>query len=236
MRAIVLAGGLGTRLRSVVSDVPKPMAPIAGRPFLEWLLDYWIAQGVTEVVLAVSYLNEKVRAHFGAAYRGVPIAWSIEETPLGTGGGLVQAWNATARDAPALVMNGDTFCEASAARLAEALTARHGDGVISVFEAPLDARYAAIETDEAGRILRFGDAPAAGRGYMNAGVYLLAPSFFADGPEPHAASLETDLLPAALAAGKRLYVQRSAGRFIDIGVPGDYARAPSVLAGTPGAS
>src|SRR5207237_2019404 len=91
VEAVVLAGGLGTRLRAAVSDVPKPMAPVGGRPFLERLLDYWIGQGVRRAVLAVGYLHDMIRGHFGDEYRGCAIAYSIEEQPLGTGGALVQS-------------------------------------------------------------------------------------------------------------------------------------------------
>ena len=85
--AIVLAGGLGTRLKSVVSELPKPMAPIQGRPFLEYLLDYWIAQGICHFILSVGYRHEVITAHFGIHYRGAQIDYAIEATPLGTGGG-----------------------------------------------------------------------------------------------------------------------------------------------------
>ena len=79
--AIVLAGGLGTRLRSVVKDVPKPMASVAGRPFLEWLLDHWVEQGIEELVFSVSYRAESIQQHFGDRYRGASIRYAIEETP-----------------------------------------------------------------------------------------------------------------------------------------------------------
>jgi D-glycero-alpha-D-manno-heptose 1-phosphate guanylyltransferase len=91
VEAVVLAGGFGTRLRSVVSDLPKPMAPVGGRPFLELLLQYWIGQGVHRFVLSIGYLAEKISAHFGAAWGGAEIAYARETEPLGTGGGLLLA-------------------------------------------------------------------------------------------------------------------------------------------------
>lgn len=229
MRAIVLAGGLGTRLRSVVSSVPKPMASVAGRPFIERLLDYWIAQGVSELVLSVGYLHDKVQDHFGQRYRGVPITWSVESAPLGTGGGLLSAWQATSRDRPVLVLNGDTFFEAKLDALAGMLGARAADGVMAVFEAPLDRRYAGISTDAAGRITGIGGIAPGSPVLMNGGVYLFAPSFFVSAPGGHPMSLESDWFPAALASGQALYACRTSGRFIDIGVPEDYARAAAVL-------
>jgi len=229
MRAIVLAGGLGTRLRSVVSEVPKPMAPVAGRPFLERLLDYWIAEGVTEIVLSAGYLHGKVQEHFGNAYRGRPIIWSIESTPLGTGGGLMSAWEATPRDQPVLVVNGDTFFEARLDALKGMLESNAADGVMAVFEAPLERRYAGIATDASGRITGIGEAAPGRPGLMNGGAYLFAPPFFASAPGGRPMSLESDWFPAALARGQALYACRTAGRFIDIGVPEDYARAAGVL-------
>ena len=91
MKAIVLAGGLGTRLACVTSDIPKPMAPIGSRPFLEYLLDYLIEQGSEEAVLAVSYKWEVIQEHFGSEYRGMPLDYSVEDEPLGTGGAILQA-------------------------------------------------------------------------------------------------------------------------------------------------
>src|SRR5205085_7892557 len=103
---VVLAGGLGTRLRSAVPDVPKPMAPIAGRPFLEYQLDYWIGKGIDRFVLSVGYRHELIIDHFKARYRGAHIAYAIESSPLGTGGGLLRAVNEARLDSPFLVLNG----------------------------------------------------------------------------------------------------------------------------------
>ena len=109
-RAIVLAGGQGTRLRSVIDGLPKPMAPVAGRPFLAHLLDRLERRGVERVVLSVGYLSESIVAAFGTRYRGLEIAYSVEETPLGTGGGLRQALD-LAGGFPVFALNGDTIVE-----------------------------------------------------------------------------------------------------------------------------
>jgi D-glycero-alpha-D-manno-heptose 1-phosphate guanylyltransferase len=229
MRAIVLAGGLGTRLRSVVSDVPKPMAPVAGRPFVARLIDYWLAQGVTELVLSVGYLHEKVQAYFGSEYRGAPVRWCVEATPLGTGGALAAAWDTTPRDETVLVLNGDTFFEVTLAMLQQTRAAAAADGVVAVFEAPPDRRYAGLATDPAGRITGIGEVAPGQPARMNAGAYLLTRAFFAAAPPGRPMSLEAQWFPAALAAGVSLHACRGGGRFIDIGVPEDYARAAAVL-------
>src|SRR5215471_11172514 len=98
--AVILAGGLGTRLRGTVPDVPKPMAPIRGRPFLEYQLDYWIGKGINRFVLSVGYRHEVIIDHFGASYRGAELSYAIEHTPLGTGGALLLAVEESAITTP----------------------------------------------------------------------------------------------------------------------------------------
>src|SRR2546425_12065025 len=115
--AIVLAGGLGTRLRSVVADVPKPMAPIGGRPFLEYLFDHWIGQGIRRFTLSVGYRHETITGHFGNAYRGVALRYVVEEAPLGTGGALLRTLGAFPGEAPVLLLNGDTYFPVDVERL-----------------------------------------------------------------------------------------------------------------------
>ena len=110
MQAIVLAGGLGTRLRSVVTDLPKPMAPVAGRPFLAWILDRLAQAGFERVVLAVGYRHEAIQQHFGSTYRGMALHYSVEDRPLGTGGALRLAADHVSHW-PVFVLNGDTFLE-----------------------------------------------------------------------------------------------------------------------------
>ena len=111
--AIILAGGLGTRLRGVVQDLPKAMAPIKDRPFLEYQLDYWIGQGIRHFILSVGYRREVIMKHFGDKYRDVSIEYAVEETPMGTGGGLLLAVEKMKKRAPFLLLNGDTFFEVS---------------------------------------------------------------------------------------------------------------------------
>ena len=107
--AVILAGGLGTRLRSAVPDLPKPMAPIGGRPFLEYQLDYWIVQGISRFVLSVGYRHEAIMQHLGTRYKGIELEYAIEKRPLGTGGGLLLAAEKASRGGPFLLLNGDTY-------------------------------------------------------------------------------------------------------------------------------
>ena len=107
--AIILAGGLGTRLRSVVADMPKPMAPVNGRPFLEYLLDYWQNQGISHFIISVGYRHEIITGYFGARYKNATIKYAIEKTPLGTGGGFLLASDHLGDDRTFLLLNGDTY-------------------------------------------------------------------------------------------------------------------------------
>jgi D-glycero-alpha-D-manno-heptose 1-phosphate guanylyltransferase len=233
MEAIVLAGGLGTRLRAAVPDLPKPMAPVNGRPFLERLLDYWIAQGVTRFILSIGYRHEAIAAHFGAAFHGSTITHVVEEQPLGTGGGLLLASGALMQAGPFMVLNGDTFFEVALMRLREFHAAHRADATLSLFRTPQQGRYTGINVGKAGEIRSFGTG--ARGGLANGGVYLMERSLLEGGSwQPRSVlSLEEDILPVAVQAGKRVYGMECAGRFLDIGVPDDYARAADVLATPP---
>jgi len=229
MEAIILAGGLGTRLRSAVPDRPKPMAPVAGRPFLEHQLDYWIAQGVTRFVLSVGYRHEAISGHFGAAYRGVPVAYSVETSPLGTGGGLLLAARSLSGAGAFLLLNGDTYFEVALASLREFHARSRADCTLSLFRSPQQGRYAGLTLGDGGRVIAMGGGERGG--LANGGVYLMERRLLDDGAWPAATrlSLEEDILPAGLRAAKRLFGLEFPGRFLDIGVPEDYARAAALL-------
>ena len=231
--AIILAGGLGTRLRSAVPDLPKPMAPIAGRPFLAHQMDHWIAQGIDHFVLSVGYRHEAISGFFGRSYRDVALDYVIETTPLGTGGALLLAATQLPSDEPALLLNGDTYFDVTLEAL-EAQAARlDAHWCFALFRNTDPARYMGVGMGDDDRItaLRSPEAPLA-----NGGVYLFKPSALqglkSDGPnaEPgRAVSLENDIFPQLIAQGQRFAGLECAGAFIDIGVPHDYQRAAAVL-------
>ena len=226
--AVILAGGLGTRLRAAVPDLPKPMAPVAGRPFLEWLLERWIAQGVRRFVLSVGYRAEVIRAHFGVRFGGAEIDYAVEETPLGTGGGLLLALARLEGGAPFLLLNGDTLLDVEWRALAAFHAERGAEITIALMHNTAEGRYGGVETDAHGRIRAFGVRGAA---VANSGVYLMDPRVLRARPmENKPVSLENDLLPALIARGTRMYGMRCTGGFIDIGLPEDYARAAAFLA------
>lgn len=230
--AVILAGGLGTRLRSAVPDLPKPMAPINGRPFLEHQLDYWINQGVSRFVLSVGYRHEAITGHFGAHYKGVEIEYAIEDQPLGTGGGLLLAVEKLDQDKPFLLLNGDTYFEADWNALDVFAVEHEADWCFSLFETSERGRYMGIEMSAQGRITLLKSGVEQGPRLANGGVYWVHPRALSeDWRSGERLSLEDDLFPQALAAGRRILGIEFRGTFIDIGVPDDYHRASSLLVG-----
>ncbi len=230
--AVILAGGLGTRLRDVVPDLPKPMAPINGRPFLERQIDYWIGHGVNHFILSVGYRREVIMAHLGSRYREARIDYSVEETPLGTGGGLLLAIEKLDDRSPFLLLNGDTFFDVKLADLAGVHVAHQSDWTFSLFRTNEAGRYMGMEMDTDGRILSLRSGMAEPGRLANGGVYLVNPDILQSAPwrTGDTLSLEDDLLPALFRAGARLYGFACEGRFIDIGMPEDYLRSAEILA------
>jgi D-glycero-alpha-D-manno-heptose 1-phosphate guanylyltransferase len=226
--AIVLAGGFGTRLRGVVDDVPKPLAPVAGRPFLAWVLDRLAAGGMRRCILATGYLSELIEQRIGTRWQGMDIAYSVEPEPLGTGGAIRLAAGRLHGDA-AHVLNGDTWLEYDPASLESA--ARNAGMPMAIALARVDdvARYGAVAIDQ-GRVAGFREKGEAGPGWINAGCYFLGADALAALPARDAFSFEQDVLQPRVQAGAVGAFTATAG-FIDIGVPEDYARAQLQFAG-----
>lgn len=230
--AVILAGGLGTRLRSAVPDLPKPMAPVAGRPFLEHLMDYWIGQGIGRFVLSVGYRHEVIETHFGQSYRGARVDYAVEESALGTGGGVLLAAEQLSATEPFLLLNGDTYFAVNLDQLDRFGAEHDADWSFCLFRAREAGRYMGLSTSPDGRIVALrSDDQEIGR-LANGGVYRVNPrALAAGGFRPgDRVSLEEDLFAAALASGQRLYGMECDGAFIDIGIPHDYHRAAEVLA------
>jgi len=225
MEAIVLAGGLGMRLRSAVPDLPKSMAPVGGVPFLAILLARLAAQGVTRVVLSLGYRAEVIQDHFGTSYRGMELVHEVEHQPLGTGGAIRAALARCLAD-PVLVCNGDTYLEPDLSLLA-AQWRRHGQPIVVACAVEDTARYGRIEVQEE-LVSAFREKGMAGPGLINAGCYVVPRNLLEEYPAGQAFSFETDFLARSIGA-RKLRVCIATGRFIDIGVPEDYARAQREL-------
>ena len=230
MEAIILAGGLGTRLRAVVPDLPKPMAPIRGRPFLEHQMDYWIGQGVTRFILSVGYKRELIEAHFGNTYRQCPVVYAREEEPLGTGGGLLLGLAEVLSDT-VLVLNGDTFFEVTLETMRAQHAARHAHVTVALHRVPHNDRYGEVVLDAHSAIVAFSAKPSGSEGIINGGVYLMQrETLLGLGWNPgDKVGLEQDLFPALLDRKLKMLGMECTGAFIDIGVPIDYQRAAAVL-------
>jgi D-glycero-alpha-D-manno-heptose 1-phosphate guanylyltransferase len=225
MEAIVLAGGAGTRLRQVVADVPKPLAPIAGRPFLEILLNSLADKGFHRVILSLGFMAEKISSHFGPNFSGMDLVYVVEERPLGTGGGVRLAMEQVTLD-HVFVFNGDTFLDLEV-DLLEQQWAMHRRPLIVGREVPDTARYGRLLVTE-GLVTGFTEKGVTGPGLINAGCYVLRRDQLDNFPTGEPFSIETDYLVPAVAT-KEFDVFVSRGQFIDIGVPKDYLKAQALL-------
>ncbi len=222
--AVILAGGLGTRLRAVVPDLPKVMALVNGRPFLGHLLDQLHHAGFREVLLCTGHRAETIKAFFGRIYRGMRIIYSHETEPLGTAGALQNALPLICSET-FLAMNGDSYINIDLSASLEWFAK------ISKCEAALllsyvkdTSRYGAVEFDELGYVTRFLEKSARRRsGWINAGVYLLKKWLLAGISAGRPASLEREILPALI--GQGLCAFKGPEEFIDIGTPESFARA-----------
>lgn len=221
--AIILAGGFGTRLQSVVSEVPKPMAPVAGRPFLEFLLANARQQGVKQAVLSVGYKHEIIEAHFGDEFLGMKLCYALETEPLGTGGAI---WNGLqyCEDETVVVMNGDSLFEVDIQRLYEHKVGKNADMVLSLKPMENFDRYGVVEVNEEDRILQFKEKTFRAEGLINGGVYCFDTSWARSLDLSGRFSFEKEVLEKNV-TNSAFYGFVSEAYFIDIGIPEDFARA-----------
>lgn len=226
---IILAGGLGTRLREAVPDLPKPMAPINDRPFLEYQMDYWIAQGINHFILSVGYLKDAIINHFGENYKDAYIEYAEEFEPLGTGGGLLMASKNLTE--PFLAINGDTFIEVNLDELWSFHVQKKSKWTFSLFKTDQFSRYMSMDVDLNGEIFSLKSKINQLGGLANGGVYLIEPKVLSslDYKIGDKVSLEDDLLANYIIKGGKLFGKEFKGRFIDIGVPEDYLRSPKII-------
>ena len=225
--AVILAGGFGTRLRSVVSDRPKVLAEVGGRPFLGYLLDQLVAEDVKSVVLCTGYLGEQVQDRLGTNYRTLALQYSREPQPLGTGGALRLALPMLDTDS-VLVMNGDSYCDTRLDAFANWHAGRRPPATILLAETDDTRRYGRVQVDDQGRVLRFSEkTDDMDPGLVNAGIYLLSRTLIGSIAFGRAVSLEREVFPDWI--GRGLCGFRGDGRLWDIGIPESYARAEAEL-------
>jgi mannose-1-phosphate guanylyltransferase len=225
VKAVVLVGGEGTRLRPLTETVPKPLLPLVDRPFLHHVLDHLARHGVHEVVLSSPYLEETFRP-FLEGRRGDPhIEWITEPEPLGTGGAIVNALQHVS-DATFLVLNGDILTDLDLTSFVEFHRDRRAVATISLTSVQ-DARpYGLVETASDGRVLEFREKPdRAVRGRVNAGTYVLEPVALEGWDRGRALSIEREVYPSLIRSGQRVYSFLSEGYWLDVGTPERYLQA-----------
>lgn len=229
--AVILAGGLGTRLKGIAPDLPKVLMPVDGKPFLEILLRVLDRSGrVGKVVLAVGHMADKVVERYrDSASFGFGIAFSVEKALLGTGGAIRLALE-QAESEDVLVLNGDSFAEVDYGELLAAHGKRKAALTLVVREVPDAGRYGTVSMDRDGRVLSFEEKKeGSGPGFINAGVYLFRRRLFDGVEKGKVLSMEKDLLPSFL--DKPVYGFVSRGKFIDIGIPETYRASAEYLKG-----
>ena len=224
MEAIVLAGGFGTRLQEVIADLPKSMALINGRPFLEYQFNYLEEQGVSDVILSVGYKRELIMEHFGEQYRGIHIQYAVEEEPMGTGGGIRLAmWKIKGKRA--IAMNGDSLFRVDLREMMEKHTKKNADITIALRELNDTGRYGRVTVNRDWQISGFAEKQEhTGKGYINGGVYIIEKQFLMEPEFRGKFSIEKDCFEQYY-SDSRLFGFPSKGYFLDIGIPEDYQKA-----------
>ena len=226
-KAIVLAGGRGERLKPRVSHLPKPMAPVNGRPFLEYILDRLAETHLREVILAIGYRGAIIREHFGHTYRSLHLGYSEETVPLGTGGAMALALKHE-DPSPVLVLNGDSFLEMDYPAFFSWYGVNQPLVAMVVRQVPDVGRYGSVVL-EGDQVIAFREKGKHGEGLASAGVYVIRPTLFSDNRFGRIFSFETDVLQRyGRKLRPRAYMAK--GYFIDIGTPEDYDRAQLELA------
>jgi len=226
--AIILAGGLGTRLRSVVSELPKCMAPVAGKPFLHYVIEHLQRQGITKFILSIGYKSESIIEYINAQYSMLDVQFSIEDDPLGTGGAIKSACAKTS-EKNVLILNGDTFFKIDTDVLSTLHEQWEADCTLCLKPMENFDRYGVVELDDDNAVLSFKEKQFYKTGLINGGVYALKVSSFLNENLPEVFSFEKDYL-------EKFYTKRKIAGivqdeyFIDIGIPEDYKRAQQELA------
>ncbi|MBW6460881.1 MAG: nucleotidyltransferase family protein [Bacteroidales bacterium] len=222
--AIILAGGAGTRLKHLIDDVPKPMAPVNGRPFLEYQLDYLDRWGMKKVILSVGYKKEMIRDYFGNSYKELQLAYAEEDEPLGTGGAILNALPLVEGYA-AFILNGDTYFDVNLQRMDDFRKIKEADVCVALrYEIDPD-RFGIVEFDTNNRITSFYEKNSGiEEGYINGGVYLVRKDYLLQFGLPAKFSFEKVFLEKYCTT-EDFFGLRCFSYFRDIGIPEDYHKA-----------
>ena len=229
LEAIILAGGLGTRLRSHIDGVPKVLAPINGLPFLHYCFKYLSLNKIDHVVLSVGYLSEQIVSYFGDNYEGIKITYSKEQTPLGTGGATLLVLKHLTSQNSFFVINGDSFHNIDLREMNKNHNANSADVTVSAVLAKENLRYGKISFNKNWQITNYNDVKANKDDYANSGIYLFNSKIKKLYGEKAPICLDTNIVRELLLEGNRLFGYFSSNYFIDIGLPKDYEAAQKTI-------
>lgn len=221
MEAIVLAGGFGTRLRHIISDVPKPMSSVCGKPFLVYLLEYLKANGIMRVIIAVGYMSNIIRSYFGDAFGDIQIIYSEENKPLFTGGAIKQALTLCSEE-NVFVINGDTYFDVPLQKMNALFDKKHAQLSIAVKPMQNFDRYGTVSFDSSSIITGFEEKQYKESGFINGGIYLIRKDLLDEYPAVF--SFEREVMEIRVAE-LNMTAFICDGYFIDIGIPEDYFKA-----------
>jgi D-glycero-alpha-D-manno-heptose 1-phosphate guanylyltransferase len=226
MDVIILAGGLGTRLKEVVNDLPKPMAPVNGKPFLYYLLDWLKQYQIEKIILSAGYRSESIIDFFGDSFSGIPINYLVEDKPLGTGGAVKYALQKTT-DENILILNGDTYFPIDLDRFRTFHSENNNLCSIALKRMQNFSRYGSVDCHD-DTIIRFNEKKYCTDGLISGGIYIVNREYFESKKLPDVFSIEKDILEkeASKSTLKGLIFDEI---FIDIGIPEDYYKASSIL-------
>ncbi|HXE41677.1 MAG TPA: nucleotidyltransferase family protein, partial [Candidatus Baltobacteraceae bacterium] len=224
------AGGFGTRIKHLLGDLPKPMAPVNGKPFIEWIVRYLSAQGIRNVILSTGYMAETIEKHFQSQpVKNARVTCIPETHPLGTAGGFLNAIGPAKENPQAwLVFNGDSLAPAPLKELSQSLDDPKISGAILGVRVPDASRFGTILQNERGELAGFNEKKP-GAGVINAGIYLFRTSAIESFPDKIPLSFETDVFPALIAEGVRLKVCVTDAPFLDIGTPESLPQAEDFI-------
>lgn len=224
--AIILAGGMGTRLHKIVSDVPKPMAPVSGKPFLYHILKWLGKYSIEKVYISAGYKADIIVKYFGDSFEGISLVYVVEEKPLGTGGAVRFALRHVT-GIETLILNGDTWFPIDLNRFYTFHEETGSSFSIALKRMKNFSRYGSVEC-EGNTIIRFNEKKMCREGFINGGIYVAERQFIESRKLPEVFSLEKDLLEKEVGSGI-IKCQIYDDFFIDIGIPGDYRKAQSVI-------
>jgi D-glycero-alpha-D-manno-heptose 1-phosphate guanylyltransferase len=224
LEAIIIAGGFGTRLQKVVSDKPKSMAPVNDKPFLEYLLNFLTGQDIQRVILSVGHKHEMIEDYFKDRYKHIAISYAIEDEPLGTGGGIVNALQQVEGEM-AFAMNGDSMFRIDLQAMLNHHLKNEADLTMALRFLDDTSRFGTVKIDSTRRVTGFVEKKQdSGEGYINGGIYLINKGFLTSSTFGKKFSIEKDCFEKCY-KNSRLYGFPAKGYFLDIGVPEDYMTA-----------